>query len=397
MAAGQPIRRPFSVLHDAAGASGCHTDMNFIDEVRIYVKAGDGGNGCVAFRREKFVARGGPNGGDGGRGGDVIMVANPHYSTLLHLRFNPEHKAQRGRHGEGSQRTGKAGKSVRIPVPVGTMVYDNDTGLLLHDFSVPRERFIIAHGGAGGLGNQNFATPTRQAPDFATPGKPGEEFNLRLELKLLADVGLVGFPNAGKSTFISKVSAAKPKIADYPFTTLIPNLGMVQTEDYRSYVIADIPGLIEGASEGHGLGTRFLRHVERTSLLLHLVDISGYSGRKAVEDFDIVMSELDKFSPEMLEKPMIVVGTKHDILHDSEQLDQLRAHVEAKGYEFFVISSLTRAGLDPLLRRVESLVLPHVSASAADMEEDDQDDVSDEYGLPPHLSDEEEQLPGSES
>ena len=370
--------------------------MNFIDEVQIYVKAGDGGNGCVAFRREKFIARGGPNGGDGGRGGDVVMVANPHYSTLLHLRFNPEHKGQRGRHGEGSQRTGKAGKGVRIPVPVGTVVYDRDTGALIHDFQVPKEKFVIAKGGQGGLGNQNFATPTRQAPDFATPGKPGDEFNLRLELKLLADVGLVGFPNAGKSTLISKISAAKPKIADYPFTTLIPNLGMVQTEDYRSYVVADIPGLIEGASEGHGLGTRFLRHVERTSLLVHLVDISGHSGRDAVQDFDIVMEELAKFSPEMLEKPMFVVGTKLDAMQERDQLESLEAHVTERGFEFSAISSLSGEGLDFLLRRVAAVVLPPPGSTDPDDEDVDESDESDEYGTPPHRLDGEEQLPGSD-
>ncbi len=373
--------------------------MNFLDEVRIYVKAGDGGNGCVAFRREKFVARGGPSGGDGGRGGDVIFVANPHYSTLLHLRLNPEHKAQRGRHGEGSQRTGKAGKSVKIPVPVGTVVYDDDSGEILHDFQAPKERVVLAHGGYGGQGNQNFATPTRQAPDFATPGRPGEEYNLRLELKLLADVGLVGFPNAGKSTLISRISAAKPKIADYPFTTLVPNLGMVQTEDFRSYVVADIPGLIEGASEGHGLGIRFLKHVERTRLLLHLVDISGYSGREALSDFEIVMQELEKFSPEMLEKPMLVVGTKLDSMGDSTELELLRAHAAEKGLEFFAVSSLASTGMKELLRRVEALVLQPVDASAMDDDEDDEpdsDDANDEYGSPPHLLDDEEQLPGSE-
>ncbi|MDZ7638385.1 MAG: GTPase ObgE [Bryobacterales bacterium] len=370
--------------------------MNFIDEVRIYVKAGDGGNGCVAFRREKFVARGGPSGGDGGRGGDVTLVSNPHYSTLLHLRLNPEHKAQRGRHGEGSQRSGKAGKSVKIPVPVGTVVYDNDSGEIMHDFQTPRERFVVAHGGYGGLGNQNFATPTRQAPDFATPGKSGEEFNLRLELKLLADVGLVGFPNAGKSTLISRISAAKPKIADYPFTTLVPNLGMVQTEDFRSYVVADIPGLIEGASEGHGLGIRFLKHVERTSLLLHLVDISGYTGRSAVSDFDVVMQELENFSPEMLEKPMLVLGTKLDSMGESTELDALRDYVTAKGFEFFPVSSLAGQGMKELLHRVEAIVLKPVEPGDEDDEDSEEPEAAEEYGTPPHLSDEEEQLPGDE-
>ncbi|MCC7342958.1 MAG: GTPase ObgE [Bryobacterales bacterium] len=371
--------------------------MNFIDEVRIYVKAGDGGNGCVAFRREKFVPRGGPSGGDGGRGGDVTLVANPHYSTLLHLRLNPEHKAQRGRHGEGSQRTGKAGKSVKIPVPVGTVVYDDDSGEIIHDFAKPRERFVVAHGGHGGLGNQNFATATRQAPDFATPGKAGEEFNLRLELKLLADVGLVGFPNAGKSTFISRISAAKPKIADYPFTTLAPNLGMVQTSDFRTYVVADIPGLIEGASEGHGLGIRFLKHVERTKLLLHLVDISGHSGRSAVNDFDVVMRELENFSPEMLEKPMLVLGTKLDSMVEPDELEALRAHVTAKGFEFFAISSLASRGMKELLHRVEAMVLKPLDPNATmDEEEAEAPEALDEYGAPPHLTDEEEQLPGNE-
>lgn len=371
--------------------------MNFIDEVRIYVKAGDGGNGCVAFRREKFVPRGGPSGGDGGRGGDVTLVANPHYSTLLHLRLNPEHKAQRGRHGEGSQRTGRTGKSVKIPVPVGTVVYNDETGEVIHDFATPRERFVIAHGGQGGLGNMNFATATRQAPDFATPGKEGEEFHLRLELKLLADVGLVGYPNAGKSTLISRISAAKPKVADYPFTTLIPNLGMVRTEDFRTYVVADIPGLIEGASEGHGLGIRFLKHVERTRLLLHLVDISGYSGRSAVNDFEVVMEELGNFSPAMLEKPMLVAGTKLDSMTDSTELDMLRAHVTAKGFEFFAISSLAGQGMKELLHRVEAAVLVPLGENSGDEEEDaGAEETYGEYDAPPHLGDEEEQLPGDE-
>src|SRR4051812_29856888 len=241
--------------------------MLFIDEVTILVKAGDGGNGCLAFRREKFVPRGGPSGGDGGRGGDVIMVASQHHNTLLHFRFNPEHKAQRGRHGEGSNRKGRDGESVRIPTPVGTIVYDAATGEQLHDFTKPGDEFVVAHGGRGGRGNARFATSTHQAPTEHEDGKPGEFFRLRLELKLLADAALVGFPNAGKSTLISRLSAAKPKIADYPFTTLEPNLGVVAADDH-SFVLADIPGLIEGAHDGHGLGTQFLRHVERTKILV---------------------------------------------------------------------------------------------------------------------------------
>ena len=241
----------------------------FIDEVIITVKAGDGGNGCLAFRREKFIPRGGPSGGDGGCGGDAVMVSSEHYNTLLHFRFNPEHAAQRGRHGEGSNRTGRNGADIELPVPVGTIVYDAGSGAQLFDFTAPGQRFIVAHGGRGGRGNARFATATHQAPTEHEEGKPGEFFRLRLELKLLADVALVGFPNAGKSTLISRLSAAKPKIADYPFTTLEPNLGVVQAGD-GTFVLADIPGLIEGAHQGHGLGTTFLRHIERTRLLAHL-------------------------------------------------------------------------------------------------------------------------------
>ena len=262
----------------------------FIDEVIITVKAGDGGNGCLAFRREKFVPRGGPSGGDGGNGGDVILVASQHYNTLLHFRFNPEHKAERGRHGEGSNRKGREGASIDVATPVGTVVYDWETGEVLHDFTEPGDRFVVAHGGRGGKGNARFATSTHQAPTEHEDGKPGEERKLRLELKLLADVGLVGFPNAGKSTLISRISAAKPKIADYPFTTLEPHLGVVSTDadDHRTFVVADIPGLIEGAHTGHGLGIQFLRHVERTRLLAHLVDVSEATGRDPVHDFEVV-------------------------------------------------------------------------------------------------------------
>src|SRR6202011_5165303 len=270
----------------------------FIDEVRIYVKAGNGGNGCLAFRRYEFVPRGGPSGGDGGRGGDVYLVASPHQNTLLHFRFNPEHKAERGRHGEGSNRTGHEGQSLDVLTPVGTVVYDADTGEKLHDFTAPGERFLVARGGRGGRGNARFATSTHQAPTEHEPGGPGEEKRLRLELKLLADVGLVGFPNAGKSTLISRISAARPKIADYPFTTLVPNLGVVSAGD-ETFVVADIPGLIEGAHLGHGLGIQFLRHVERTRLLIHLVDVSDSSGRDPVEDFGVVMEELASFNEDL--------------------------------------------------------------------------------------------------
>jgi GTP-binding protein len=320
----------------------------FIDEVRILVKAGDGGNGCLAFRREKYVPRGGPSGGDGGRGGDVILVATEHQNTLLQFRYNPEHKAERGRHGEGSNRTGADGRSIEVAVPVGTVVYDEATGERLFDFAHPGERFTVARGGRGGRGNARFATPTHQAPTEHTPGRPGEEKRLRLELKLLADVGLVGFPNAGKSTLISRISAARPKIADYPFTTLEPNLGVVELPDFRSFVVADIPGLIEDAHLGAGLGIQFLRHIERTRLLVHLVDVSPASGRDPVEDFETVMRELASFSEQLVEKPMIVAATKMDAAQDPDRVESLRRHIAGRGLNFFEISSATGQGIDEL-------------------------------------------------
>ncbi|HOK46391.1 MAG TPA: GTPase ObgE [Bryobacteraceae bacterium] len=320
----------------------------FIDEAVIYVKAGDGGNGCVAFRREKYVPRGGPSGGDGGRGGDVVLVSSEHYNTLLHFRFNPEYRAERGRHGEGSNRTGRHGESIEVPVPVGTVVFDADTGEQLHDFVTAGDRFVAARGGRGGRGNARFATPTHQAPTEFEPGRPGEERRLRLELKLLADAGLVGFPNAGKSTLISRISAARPKIADYPFTTLEPHLGVVSLEDQRTYVVADIPGLIEGAHEGHGLGVRFLRHIERTRLLVHLVDISEATGRDPVRDFEVVTAELASFSEELAKKPAIVVATKLDAAQDPERLESLRRMAAEKELPFYAISSVTGQGIEEL-------------------------------------------------
>jgi GTPase len=322
----------------------------FIDEVIISVKAGDGGNGCLAFRREKYVPRGGPSGGDGGRGGDVVLVASEHHNTLLHFRFNPEHKGERGRHGEGSQRTGHDGASIDVPTPVGTVVYDAETGELLHDFTTPGDRFIVVQGGRGGKGNARFATSTHQTPTEREDGKPGEERRLRLELKLLADVGLVGFPNAGKSTLISRISAARPKIADYPFTTLVPNLGVVSADDDRTFVVADIPGLIEGAHEGHGLGTQFLRHIERTRLLAHLVDVSETTGRDPVHDFEIVMGELASFSEDLAHKPMILVATKLDAAQDPERVASLEKLARNRGLAFFKISSVTGEGIDALKR-----------------------------------------------
>jgi GTP-binding protein len=319
----------------------------FIDEARIQVKAGNGGNGCLAFRREKFVPRGGPSGGDGGRGGDVVMVASNNHNTLLHFRFNPEHKAERGRHGEGSNRTGRDGHSIDLPVPVGTVVYDDTTGEVLHDFTTAGERFVVARGGRGGRGNQHFATPTHQAPTEHEPGRTGEEKRLRLELKLLADAGLVGFPNAGKSTLISRISAAHPKIADYPFTTLAPNLGVVSVDD-RTFVVADIPGLIEGAHLGAGLGVQFLRHIERTRMLVHLVDVSESSGRDPVHDFHVIMEELASFDPNLVKKPMILVASKIDVAQDPQRIESVRQLARDIGLPFHAISSVTGEGIEPL-------------------------------------------------
>ena len=321
----------------------------FIDEVRIRVKAGDGGNGCLAFRREKYVPRGGPSGGDGGRGGDITMVASTHYNTLLHFRFNPEHTAQRGRHGEGSNRSGREGESIELSVPVGTIVYDADSGELLHDFTQAGDRFLVAKGGRGGRGNQHFATSTHQAPTEHEPGHPGEAKYLRLELKLLADVGLVGFPNAGKSTLISRISAARPKIADYPFTTIEPNLGVVSLDD-STFVVADIPGLIEGAHLGHGLGVQFLRHIERTRVLIHMLDGSELTGRDPAEDFRVVMGELAGFSEDLPKKPMFVVASKVDVAQDPQRIESLRALAASEEMPFFEISSVTGQGIEELKR-----------------------------------------------
>ena len=334
----------------------------FIDEALIRVKAGNGGNGCIAFRREKFVPRGGPSGGDGGRGGDVVLRSSDHLNTLIAFKYRPEHKADRGRHGEGSQRTGRSGEPLVLEVAVGTVVFDAETGEKLFDFEEAGQEFTAARGGAGGRGNSNFATPTEQAPRFAEPGRPGEERSLRLELKLLADVGLVGFPNAGKSTFISRVSAAHPKIADYPFTTLEPNLGVVDLGEDRTFVIADIPGLIEGAHEGHGLGDRFLRHIERTSVLLHLIDVSEFSGRDPVEDYRVILRELEGFSPDLLRKPMIVVASKIDVAQDPGRISRLEQAVEADRRPFRRMSAATGENVQPLLNdlwnRVESARRP---------------------------------------
>lgn len=324
----------------------------FIDRAKIHVQGGDGGNGVTAFRREKFVPRGGPSGGDGGRGGDVIVLADSSLNTLLHLRYNPLHKAQRGLHGEGSNRSGHNGEDLVIRVPVGTQIFDATTGELLYDLNHDGDRWLAARGGRGGFGNAHFTTSTNRAPRYHQTGGKGAELDLQLELKLLADVGLVGFPNAGKSTFISTVSAARPKIADYPFTTLEPHLGVVDLGDFRTFVIADIPGLIEGAHAGAGLGDRFLRHIERTKLLLHLVDVSSVSGRDATGDYETVNRELASYNADLATRPQFVVATKIDALDEPERLESLKQKAIDDRKPFFAISSATGQGVRELVNAV---------------------------------------------
>ena len=318
----------------------------FVDVARITVKAGRGGDGTVSFRREKYVAAGGPDGGDGGRGGDVIFVADPNLSTLMDFRYKRKYAAQSGENGKSSNSYGKSGEDLVIRVPRGTLVKDAETGGLIADISGD-EPVVVAKGGRGGLGNRHFATPTRQIPRFAKPGLPGEEFTLQLELKLIADVGLIGFPNVGKSTLLSRVSAAKPKIANYHFTTLSPVLGVVRVGEDASFVAADIPGLIEGAAEGVGLGHDFLRHVERCRLLLHVVDVSGCEGRDPADDFEKINGELERFSPALAQRPQIVLGNKCDIAAE-EQVAAFRAFVERKGLVFLPVSAATGKGLEAL-------------------------------------------------
>ncbi len=345
----------------------------FIDEAKIRVKAGDGGNGCMAFRREKFVPRGGPSGGDGGKGGDVIMESSERHNTLVHFRFNPEYKAERGRHGEGSNRTGHEGADVVLKVPVGTILYDDDTGEKIHDFTHADERVVIARGGRGGRGNARFATSTHQAPRECEPGRPGEQRAYRLELKLLADVGLVGYPNVGKSTLISRISAARPKIADYPFTTLEPNLGVVvvgenSDPDQISFLVADIPGLIEGAHSGAGLGTQFLRHIERTRLLVHLVDVSDSSGRPDPhKDVEVIMGELKSFGAHLEDKPEVLVASKIDVAN-KDKLAKLRRYAKKKGLKLLEISAVTGKGVEELKHEMAKRVRKLRTQSPAPVE-----------------------------
>jgi GTP-binding protein len=334
----------------------------FIDEARIRIKAGDGGNGCMAFRREKFVPKGGPSGGDGGHGGDILMSSSLSHNTLVHFRFNPEHKAQRGGHGLGSNCSGPAGEATTLKVPVGTLLYDDTTGELVHDFSRANETIVIARGGRGGRGNQHFATSTHQAPREHELGRAGEERNYRLELRLLADAGLVGYPNVGKSTLISRISAAKPKVADYAFTTLEPNLGVVSVGDWPhelSFTVADLPGLIEGAHLGHGLGIQFLKHIERTSVIVHLVDVSDGSGREnPVDDYKVITEELKSFDPGLAAKPTILVAAKADVAN-AGKLKKLTAMAKRRKLPFYLISAVTGEGIEKLKFGLAEMVATH--------------------------------------
>ncbi len=340
----------------------------FVDEVDITVEAGAGGNGCLAFRREMRVPRGGPSGGDGGNGGSVYLVASTHQNTLVNYRFNPRFKAERGRHGEGSNRTGRSGIDRELEVPPGTVVYEHSEGGLIPiaDLAVVGQRVLVARGGRGGRGNAAFATATNRAPRHTEPGEPGEIRDLRLRLKLLADVGLVGYPNVGKSTLIARISAARPKIADYPFTTLSPNLGVVSLSDDRSFVVADVPGLIEGAHEGLGLGTRFLAHLERTRVLVHLIDVSAMSDRDPVHDYEVIATELQKFTgtgsdlPPLADKPMIVAASKIDAMDDPDRLERLRGYLSGKGVPVYPVSAATGEGVPELLEAMWQRVAPAV-------------------------------------
>ena len=343
----------------------------FVDEVDIVVKAGDGGSGCLSFRREKRVPRGGPNGGDGGHGGSIYLEASAHQNTLVTYRFHPEFKARRGEHGLGSNCTGRDGEDLVLEVPPGTVVYENtgDDLIPLADLATVGDRVLVARGGRGGRGNAAFATSTNRAPRRTEVGVAGEQRTLRLRLKLLADVGLVGFPNAGKSTLIARISEARPKIADYPFTTLTPNLGVVRLSDDRSFVVADVPGLIEGAHLGHGLGTKFLAHLERTKVLVHVIDVSSSSGREPADDFDVISRELERFqgtgddtAVSLATKPRLAAANKMDALDDPERLHRLERHLAAIGVELFPISAVTGEGVPALLEAMWRAIAMHETA-----------------------------------
>jgi GTPase len=327
----------------------------FIDRAKIQIKAGDGGNGCLAFRREKFVPRGGPSGGDGGKGGDVYLECSDRVNTLLHFQYKRVFRAQRGRHGEGDKRHGKDGIDVTILIPPGTQVFREPEHELLHDFARRGERLKIAAGGRGGRGNAHFATSTNQAPRRTEPGYPGEELELSLSLKLIADVGLVGYPNVGKSTLISRISSAKPKIADYPFTTLVPHLGVVQVDEFRTFVVADIPGLIEGAHEGHGLGDQFLKHIERTRVLVHMIDVSNET-RDPIADYKTIVKELELFNKDLLDRKQLVVASKIDVLADPGKISRLKGMCTRRKLPFLKISAVTGEGIKDLISTLNAML-----------------------------------------
>jgi len=333
--------------------------MKFVDEARIHVKAGDGGNGCISFRREKFIPRGGPNGGDGGKGGDVILQADAQLTTLLDLTYPKQFRAPKGSHGKGKDQTGRHGEDLHIRVPTGTLVRDGQTREVLQDLLFDGQQFVAAEGGWGGRGNARFATSTLRAPRRAEKGEKGQERYLRLELKLLADVGLIGYPNVGKSTLLARISSARPKIADYPFTTLVPNLGVVSREDHRSFVVADIPGLIEGASKGAGLGLTFLRHVERTRLLVHLLDISEGPSRDGVKDFHALSEEMRAYDPALEKKTRLVVLNKIDLPPVRERAGEMRSQFKKMGYPLYLISGHTGEGVEELIEAVSRMFESH--------------------------------------
>ncbi len=324
----------------------------FIDRARIYIKAGDGGNGAVSFRREKYVPAGGPDGGDGGKGGDIVFEVDEGLRTLIDFKYRRKYVAESGENGGSAKRTGKSGRDLLIRVPPGTVIKDSETGRILADMVEPGQRAVVARGGKGGAGNWHFATPTRQVPNFAKPGDPGDEYTVELELKMVADVGLIGFPNAGKSTLLSKVTAARPKIADYPFTTLEPNLGVVRVDEGASFLLEDIPGLIEGAHRGVGLGFDFLRHVERCRMFLHIVDVAGVDGRDPVEDFEKINEELRLYDPRLAERHQVVAANKIDLPQGQENLERFTAAVEAKGYRVFPISAAANTGVKQLMQYI---------------------------------------------
>ena len=330
----------------------------FVDEVDILVRGGDGGRGCLSFHREKFVPKGGPDGGDGGRGGHVILQVDPQISTLIDLRYQSQYRAQRGENGRHKNQHGKDGDDLIVKVPPGTLVKDVETDEILADMAASDAQFIAAAGGQGGRGNARFKSATNQAPRYVQPGIEGEERSLHLELKLLADVGIIGLPNVGKSTLISRISAARPKIADYPFTTLIPNLGVVRTSNFRSFVVVDIPGLIEGASLGAGLGFQFLRHIERTRMFVHVIDLSSLTGREPLQDFQTINAELEQYEPTLLQRPQIVAANKLDVLDDDTRLSTLRAFCEQEGMACYPISAVTGEGVPELIQGVTRMIFP---------------------------------------